>query len=251
MAGLVAMDYLKREGGRYRQTAKRLPKCREWHNDIGPVQIPLAEANGLLDEHYLGSAGFQRAYYCLATPARDVVAVYGAPVASHFNIALDRPLELTRLWRAPDCPFPLSQFLAASLRWLRRHVPEADCVFSYADPAVRNPVSGIAHSGGIYVAANFAYLGKSHRTAHWITPAGQKISSPQCYRLFKTKSVVKIAKLQPTWQLIRGEPKLLYVYPLRMTVPEVLAAIGGDGHLYSTVKEKPAVLEHGGQVCSA
>jgi hypothetical protein len=44
---------------------------------------------------------------------------------------LRSPLELTRLWqsdeRRQNKATPLSQFLAATLRWLKQNAPEVDC----------------------------------------------------------------------------------------------------------------------------
>ena len=99
-----------------------------------------------------------------------------------------RPIELARLWQADDSERPLSQFLAASLRWLRQLGPDVDCVFSYADPAQKNDLTKRPHNGTIYQATNFAYVGESRATDYWRTPKGEIISSPVCYRRFKTKS---------------------------------------------------------------
>jgi hypothetical protein len=77
---------------------------------------------------------------------------------------------------------PLSQFLAATLRWLKRET-DADCVFSYADPAARNCVTDLRHSGGIYVATNFVFLGRSRVTDTWQTADGEMVTAAQCYRM--------------------------------------------------------------------
>ncbi len=146
------------------------------------------------------------------------------------------------MWRADDCPFPLSQFVARSLRWIKREAPQTDCVFSYADQGAVNPITGRAHIGGIYTASNFVFLGEARATDHWIDEAGAKVSAPQCYRRFKTKSVEKIAALKPSWRHVPGSPKLLFVYPLRMKLPAVLAAIGGPGSRYN-----PGAAPSGGQ----
>jgi hypothetical protein len=217
------------------------------------VQIDWAEADRMLDgAHYLGAAGYQPSH-CLTTPARDALALYGPPVASHFKTVLAEPLELTRLWRSEGYAgepitdssgkvWPgrqLSQFVVASLKWLKREAPEADCVFSYADPGARNSVTGRRHSGGIYTASNFTFLGEARSTNHWVTQNGEKVDAAKAYRMFKTKSVKRMAELRPRWRVVIGEPKLLYCYPLRLSVPKVLELIGGDGARYNEVRASP------------
>jgi hypothetical protein len=57
--------------------------------------------------------------------------VPASPIAAHFKTKLRSPLELTRLWqsdeRRQNKATPLSQFLAATLRWLKQNAPEVDC----------------------------------------------------------------------------------------------------------------------------
>ncbi len=208
-----------------RQQRKRGPVAAV----AAPLQLVTAEeANAMLaGRHYLGALEYPPRF-CIATPERDAVAIYSPPVASHFKTIPDfRPIELARLWQADDAERPLSQFLAASLRWLRQLGPEVDCVFSYADPAQKNDRTKRPHNGTIYQATNFAYVGESRATDYWRTPKGEVISSPVCYRRFKTKSRAKIQALNPKWKLIPGEPKRLYVYGLQRTAAEVLAIIKG------------------------
>jgi hypothetical protein len=240
MQGLVAMEFLKHDAGKYLRTGKSLSDRPEWVTPVEIVQIEFDEADAMLDpdpltgrvNHYLGAAGWKRGF-CLTTASRDALAIFAPPVAAHFNQALDCPLELTRLWRSDDCPFPLSQFLARALKWIKREAPQTDCVFSYADPGAVNPVTGRAHIGGIYTASNFAFVGTSHRTGYWLDETGERVSLPMCYRMFKTKSAGKIAALRPSWRFVAGERKNLFVYPMRLKLPAVLEAIGGEGKRYN------------------
>jgi hypothetical protein len=239
MQGLVTMGYLEKDGSSYSRTDQPLPGPREWQTPVEIVRIDFEEANFLLEGvHYLGPAGWTRGY-CLTVPSRDAIAIFAPPVAAHFNQVLDAPLELTRLWRSDECPFPLSQFVARSLRWLKREVPNTDCVFSYADTAVVNPVTGKAHVGGIYAASNFQFVGTSHRTGFWLDEDGKRVSLPRCYRMFKTKSADKIAALRPGWRFVAGERKNLFCYPMRLKLPAVLAKIGGPGKRYNSVQRSP------------
>ena len=241
MQSLVRMGYLRRSPAGYVRTNKRQQQRGEWRV-IGPtpqptnglLQIAPREANVILrDRHYLGAAHY-RPRFCLTTPTRDALALYAPPIAVHFKTMLDSPLELTRLWRADDADVILSQFLAATLRWLRREAPDADCVFSYADSAAWNPITGRRHNGGIYTASNFTCLGEARATDHWIDDAGDRVTAAKCYRMMRTKSRERIAELRPTWRLVPGERKLLYLYPLRMSVAQVLERIGERGRYGAT-----------------
>lgn len=177
--------------------------------------------------HYLGRLEYTPRF-CIATPERDAVVVFSPPVASHFKtIPGFRPVELARLWQADHADRPLSQFLAASLRWLRQLDPDLDCVFSYADPAQKNDRTKRPHNGTVYQATNFAYVGESRATDQWQTPKGERISAAVCYRRFKTKSRERIQQLNPKWKLIPGEPKRFYVYGLQKTPAEVISIIKG------------------------
>jgi len=179
-------------------------------------QIPATEASAILDgKHYLGAPHIPPVKYCVASRKRDALIVFAHPIAASFRVRFDFALEVARLWRADDAPFPLTHFLGSSLRWLRKHAPETDCVLSYADPAA-------GHQGTIYRAANFTFLNKTTRvTDHWVTPDGKRLSAPQIYRLLLTKDRKRIAELRPDWRLIEGVPKLLFVYPMRLSVDVV------------------------------
>jgi hypothetical protein len=247
MRGLETMGYLSREhpgqcpgDGRYRRTAQRQPTRREWRNDIGPARITLADANAMLEgKHYLGSMNGWHVDYCLATPARDALAMFKAPVATSFTAALTRPLELTRLWRADDCPFPASQFLAATLKWIKRTAKDVDCVFSYADPEARDSATGRQHSGGVYIAANFVYLGKSQAMPYWIKPDGSSVSARAVQRRLGTKDRAKVAALEPSWQHVPGEAKLLYVYPMATTISGIRAKLGTGRYRHTLLPPQP------------
>lgn len=191
---------------------------------VAVVKLSIAEANTLLASHYLGELAYNP-MYCLAPESRDAIAVYSSPVPHSFKKALPGCLELTRLLKLEGVTtYATSEFLAATLRWLRQHT-DAPCVFSYADPTAKSSRTGVPHSGGIYVATGFHLLGKSTSTHKWQTPEGEIVSSPVCYRRFQTKGIKQVQALNPTWKLIRGEPKLLYVFPLRKRLKPTIAAL--------------------------
>lgn len=224
-------------------------------------QVSLDCANQILARgHYLGPLKASPRF-CIASKDRQAVAVYSPPIASPINNTFksigDGAVDLSRLWRAGDATFPTSMFLAASLRWLKMNT-NLQCVFSYADPA-QVGANGKAHVGIIYQATNWTYLGTSRVTDKWQTYEGEIISSPVCYRRYRTKSRTYLqgttaykanfgTRDNPDWrtikgpglQLIPGEPKHLYVYPLAMRLKKLLPMIAGR---YAT---KPARDAHKG-----
>jgi hypothetical protein len=113
---------------------------------------------------------------------------------------------------------PCRSFSPPTLRTLKRTAPHCLGVISYADPAQN-------HTGGVYVAANFVFAGERRRTDYWLTKKGERISAPQAYRKMKTKSRAKIARKHPSWRLVKGERKLLFVYGLRVPSADMLDRI--------------------------
>jgi hypothetical protein len=189
--------------------------------------ISAVDANRIISErHYLGKVEYTPRF-CIASAEGDAVAIYSPPVASHFKrISGVASIELARLWQADTTERSLSQFLAATLRWLRKFAPMWIACF-YANPAAKHPVTKAPHRGTIYQATNFVYVGESHATDAWETPKGEIISMAVCYRRFKTKSRTRIQELQPNWKLIPGKPKRLFVYGLKRKPADVLAVIKG------------------------
>jgi hypothetical protein len=179
-------------------------------------RITASEAGAILEgRHYLGAPHIPPVVHCVATRHRDALIVFSHPIAASFRKCFDFALEVARLWRAEDAVFPLTHFLGSALRWLRKTAPETDCVLSYADPAA-------GHEGTIYKAASFTFLHKTTRaTDHWELPDGRMLSAPQVYRQLLTKDRKQIAELREDWKLMEGVPKLLFVYPMRLSVEEV------------------------------
>ena len=182
-------------------------------------QITVTEANAIIDgKHYLGAVGYLPRY-CLATAARDAVAVFGYPNAASFKVALQDPLELVRLWRADGATVRTDHFLHRCLMMVRKLAPDCDAVFSYADPKQ-------GHTGAVYKGVGFKFAGKSRITDEWETATGKRIGAAQAYRALGTKSRKRIAELRPDWRLVEGVPKLLFVFPMAMTISDVLSRLG-------------------------
>jgi hypothetical protein len=203
-------------------------------------RITPREANARLDlgdlgleSHYLGPSGY-RADIALSNARRDAIAILRPPIAASFNRALShgpngtraRPLELSRLLRTIDRKAPLSAFVAACMRWIKEN-SDCSCVIAYSDPGASNSITGAAHNGGVYVASNFAFVGTAPASeAHWIdAETGRRINRQSVYRMLGTAAKAAVAAAQPGWRYIGGSPKLLFVYPMALTVSEVLARL--------------------------
>lgn len=184
----------------------------------------------MLTGHYLGALSYSPVL-CLHYERR-AVAVFAHPVAWHFKQAFkdakakELPLELTRLYKMPGETFRTGKFLMACVRELRQRMWFTPCLFSYTDPSIRHSEQpDLAHSGAVYRACNFVALGASRATDKWIAADGTPLSSPQCYRIHKTKSRAKLQALGLT--LIKGEPKELFVLPMRWKLQRIIDTLGG------------------------
>jgi hypothetical protein len=98
--------------------------------------ITLREANARMDlgdlgleQHYLGPSHWHGAIV-LSNARRDAIAIYRPPIAASFGRALTSPLELSRLLGTIDRIAPLSAFVAASLRWIKKNHPDVACVIA-------------------------------------------------------------------------------------------------------------------------
>ena len=116
--------------------------------------------------------------------------------------------ELSRLVRRDDFEGKLSELISYSLRWLRANT-ETPFVLSYADTTQ-------GHHGGIYQACGFVYVG-AQTSGHigYNAPDGSFIHGRICNSRFGTRSVEAIAKIKPDWVPVYGQPKHLYIFPLR------------------------------------
>lgn len=134
------------------------------------------------------------------------VAIYGFPSGGTWPVDV---LELQRLVRSPSLSLQLSQFVAWTLRWLKKRTEYAGVV-SYADP-------NAGHHGGIYQALNFDYVGQSsERRLGFKLPDGSVIHRTSARKLVSgAKSDRDIIACRPDWELLRGEGKHLYVLPLK------------------------------------
>jgi hypothetical protein len=166
------------------------------------------------DFHYSGrSAGLVRHAFAWREPG----GLFGETGEPQAGITYSQPVnrnfppdcaELSRLVRREGFSAPLSSFVAWSLRWLRS-ATETPFVLSYADTTQ-------GHHGGIYQACGFIYVGAtSPGHIGFDAPDGSFVHGRICNSRFNTRSVEAIARIKPDWSPVYGEPKHLYIFPLR------------------------------------
>lgn len=131
--------------------------------------------------------------------------IFSQPVNRNFS---PESVELSRLIRREGFDKPLSAFVSWSLRWLRANT-KTPFVLSYADTTQ-------GHHGGIYQATGFIYTGAT-APGHigFNCPDGSFVHGRICNSRFGTRSVEALARIKPDWSPVYGEPKHLYIFPLR------------------------------------
>lgn len=123
--------------------------------------------------------------------------------------------ELRRLAASPFMLLPLSAFLAATIREMRKR--EAQALITWADP-------GAGHHGGIYQATNWIYC--EPRSYNWNasyrTPFGEILTHRQVFDRYGTSAKDKVLTLHPDWTAFLPPMKHRYIYPLRLKKTECL-----------------------------
>jgi hypothetical protein len=134
--------------------------------------------------------------------------VYASPINRYFG---EGAVELVRLVRSDGYTRPLSEFVAWSLRWLRKNTALRYCL-SYADPSA-------GHHGGIYQALSFVLVQVSKGNTVWVNPfTGERVSG----RSFDQRR----AGFQSGWERRRSAGKYLYVRELNESRAGLLARFG-------------------------
>lgn len=142
------------------------------------------------------------------------VACYG-PIVS--RSAPRMWLELRRLVRVPETAIVLSQFLASTLRLLKKRKIEA--VLSWADPEQQ-------HYGAIYQATNWVYTEQKSGGNHtFVTENGEHIHPRTVYARFGTQSVPVILARNPGWSSFLPQTKHRYLMPLNIRKAKALAQL--------------------------
>jgi hypothetical protein len=123
-------------------------------------------------------------------------------------------LELRRLVLLDECPKNSeSRVISLAIKWIKKHLKRVTVIVSYADP-------NHGHSGVIYKASNFHYMGKSAADTGFLNPENGKTYHSRALRT-KYKGeykpfVKKLRQLQVDGilQPICLEGKHCYVYQL-------------------------------------
>ena len=148
----------------------------------------------------------------------QAAVIYGNPVNRNWP---SDALELQRLVRRDDFTMPLSQLVGWSLRWLRQHT-NVPFVLSYAGTEQE-------HHGGIYQATNFIFVDtRTEACPAFLLPNGIRKHSRQVNRELGSRSIAYVAKMRPDWIPISGQPKYLYIKPLRQRLTPLLRRFGWE-----------------------
>jgi hypothetical protein len=140
------------------------------------------------------------------------VAVLGAGPANLYRLfsgaSRQEIICLTRLWlddrlgRNSE-----SRTLAVIIRSLRKNLPGIKAIVAYSDPAA-------GHSGVIYRAAGFFFLGESAATPLYRLPDGKLHHGRTIGQLFGSRSIQYLRQQGLTVEVINQIPKLTYAYLL-------------------------------------
>ena len=104
----------------------------------------------------------------------DVVVVFSIPANRHISrFLLGKPnvvWELSRLWAEDGHPpNALTQAISRGTGAFRKLYPDVEALVSYADP-------NVGHTGGVYRAASWTFLGSCEETRAYRGPGGEIVS---------------------------------------------------------------------------
>jgi hypothetical protein len=124
-------------------------------------------------------------------------------LAQSFNMSQGEVVELTRM-ALNGKQESTSKALALSLKIIRKYIPTAKLIVSYADFTNQN------HIGTIYKATNWLYLGKrTSKGASYYIINGKKMHGRSVRAKWGSEK-----NIQGTWTYAEEQTKLLYAYPL-------------------------------------
>ena len=154
--------------------------------------------------------GQNRCYGLYANDSLYAIIVYGNgvnPYQARF-LGVDRVVEIKRMCRSepPLEGFPLSRFIALTLRFVQRDFPPSpQCVVAFADPEH-------GHEGTVYKASGFARHGITNPEWHVVDKDGVKRHRRYAYRYSRRKGC-SIAEARTALGLTREKtlPKIRWV----------------------------------------
>lgn len=149
---------------------------------VEPVEY--AEAKRFVERHHYaqGAANTGRAHGVLNRRTRELVGVAlwlpptkAAAVATFPEGDWRRVVSLSRLAVAPDMPTNAASFLLGRSMRLVKQSRDYDCLVTYADERR-------GHTGAIYRATNWEYLGLVGPKTFWLDPSGRQVAAKSAGR---------------------------------------------------------------------
>lgn len=157
--------------------------------------------------HYSKSARslMQREVYGLYNKHKLIgVAVYGKPVGKNCNI-YGNILELRRFCVLDDTPKNTESFFLGNTLKIIKKQNKYSGIITYADP-------NVGHTGIIYKASNFKYIGREKNNARTVIMNGKKHHIRQYYQKRNGEYTKDALKLQKYGRMIKQEKKYIYFY---------------------------------------
>lgn len=186
--------------------------------EVKEITTPYTEAKTLLENHhYKGKYRFESLLAKFVFGLYDNseligVLVYGQGCSKRFESKYgSKALELRRLVFSKQIPNLGSYFISRTIRILKSRAVEK--VISYAD-------ANVGHSGGVYKASNFQYLGKEKYIQYVMKHGGKIVGKRQIYQKNKHgkyyKSALKYQELLKSGKrkYTKLKPKLIFGYDL-------------------------------------
>lgn len=190
-----------------------------WEVVLEDEKLSQLAKNYIEKHHYSGTAKSQKPVftYRLLNSKGQIkgIAVVGQPCGSRVEEAYSefggKVLELRRMVILPPKPKNTgSYFLSKIIKHLR--TTEYGVLVSYADP-------NYGHTGGLYRAANFVFMGEERASnPRKLLYMGKKYSEREVYqkrdgKYIKKAKVLQMAYRQGKARYVDKEKKLVYLYP--------------------------------------
>lgn len=154
----------------------------------------------IIENHYTKSIPSGKSIYLNYC---DAIVVFSIPANKNISFWLtgekNKVWELTRLW-APDGHEKnlLTKAISYGVKQISTVIPDLEALISYADP-------NVGHSGGVYRAASWAYLGQSEEGRYYRSPEGQVVSRRKFHSGSKGMKKAEIEALGYTQEKMPGK----------------------------------------------
>ena len=108
-----------------------------------------------------------------------------------------------------------SRVIAFCIRWIKDNLPEVRRIISYADPSH-------GHSGGIYLAANFRYVGLSGKDSGFLDPETGRIHHSRALKVRYNQGRLK-GQFKPFVKVLRAKKDAGLL--ISVTIPQKLCFV--------------------------